>query len=66
MTLSEYELRDTALRHQRGDFSIQFPMTTLDFHFILHVDIVCSKAAHIRALEYQPSFTRVRRDQPGT
>ena len=43
MTLPEYKLWDTALRHQRRDQSIQPQLTTLDFHLILHVDMFAAR-----------------------
>ena len=66
MTQPENEPWDTALRHQRGDQTIQPPKTTSDFHIILQVEIVAARPHTLGRSYYKPFFGRVRRDQPGT
>ena len=47
-----------------GDQTIQQPPTTQDYHIILQIKIACSKAAHVRALDYDPVLPG-ERDRPG-
>ena len=63
--LQRASIEKTALRLQIGNRT----ETTATDHtrFPLHSAgrYCCSQAAHVRALDYQPFFTRVRRDRPG-
>ena len=47
-----------------GDHTKQQPPTTQDYHIILQIKIACSKAAHDRALNYDPVLPG-ERDRPG-